>query len=34
LRDFKRDRWVELGYRRITIKDPEAMAQLAGNVHD
>ncbi|HEY53724.1 MAG TPA: Crp/Fnr family transcriptional regulator [Caldilineae bacterium] len=34
LRDFKRDQWVELGYRRITIKDPEAMAQLAGNIHD
>ena len=34
LRDFKRDQWVELGYRRITIKDPEAMMQLAGYVHD
>ncbi|MCP4168982.1 MAG: Crp/Fnr family transcriptional regulator [Chloroflexi bacterium] len=34
LRDFKRDRWVELGYRRITIKNPEAMAELAGEVHD
>ena len=34
LRDFKRDQWVELGYRRITIKDPEAMSELAGYVHD
>ncbi len=34
LRDFKRDQWVELGYRRITLKDPEAMAQLAGDIHD
>ena len=33
LRDFKRDKWVELGYRRITIKNPEAMAKLAGEVH-
>lgn len=34
LRDFKRDQWVELGYRRITIKDPAAMAKLAGTSHD
>jgi len=34
LRDFKRDQWVELGYRRITIKDPDAMGQLAGDIHD
>jgi len=33
LRDFKRDKWVELGYRRITIKDPQAMLKLAGEVH-
>lgn len=33
LRDFKRDRWVELGYRRITILNPEAMGILAGEVH-
>lgn len=34
LRDFKRDQWVELGYRRITIKNPEALAELAGELHD
>ncbi len=33
LRDFKRDQWVDLGYRRITIKDPDAMLKLAGEVH-
>jgi len=34
LRDFKREGWVELGYRRILIKDPEALARLAGVVYD
>lgn len=34
LRDFKRDRWVELGYRRITIKNPAALGKLAGPHHD
>ena len=34
LRDFKRDQWVELGYRRITIKNPDALADLAGVVYD
>ncbi|MCS7038219.1 MAG: Crp/Fnr family transcriptional regulator [Anaerolineae bacterium] len=34
LRDFKRENWVELGYRRIIIKDPEALARLAGAVYE
>jgi CRP-like cAMP-binding protein len=34
LRDFKRDNWVELGYRRITIKNPAALSEMAGMVYD
>ncbi|RME85579.1 MAG: Crp/Fnr family transcriptional regulator [Caldilineae bacterium] len=34
LRDFKRAHWVELGYRRITIKNPKALAELAATVHE
>jgi len=29
LRDFKKEEWVELGYRRITIKDPQALSELS-----
>ncbi|NOZ70811.1 MAG: Crp/Fnr family transcriptional regulator [Chloroflexi bacterium] len=29
LRDFKKERWVELGYRRITLRDPQALADMA-----
>lgn len=34
LRDFKRDRWVELGYRRITIRNAVAMRELSGPIMD
>ncbi len=34
LRDFKKENWVELGYRRITIKNPTALAEMAGAVYD
>ncbi|MCO6453211.1 MAG: Crp/Fnr family transcriptional regulator [Caldilineales bacterium] len=34
LRDFKRENWVELGYRRITIKNPYALSDLAGVIYD
>lgn len=34
LRDFKRENWVELGYRRITILNPTALGQMAGTVYD
>jgi len=34
LRDFKRDEWVELGYRRITIKNADALQAMAGVVND
>ncbi|MBX7233095.1 MAG: Crp/Fnr family transcriptional regulator [Caldilineales bacterium] len=34
LRDFKRENWVELGYRRITILNPTALGQMAGAVYD
>lgn len=34
LRDFKREGWVELGYRRITLKNSKSLAELAGTVHD
>ena len=30
LRDFKCQGFVELGYRRIEIVDPEAIAEIAG----
>ena len=29
LRDFKREQWVDLGYRRIYIKDPQALADFS-----
>jgi CRP-like cAMP-binding protein len=34
LRDFKRENWVELGYRRITILNAMALGQMAGAVYD
>lgn len=34
LRDFKRDKWVDLGYRRITLKDLPALQAMAGVVYD
>lgn len=34
LRDFKRENWVELGYRRITILNPAALGEMAGTVYD
>ena len=34
LRDFKKAEWVELGYRRITLRNPVALNELAGVVHD
>lgn len=34
LRDFKRENWVELGYRRITILNAAALGELAGAVYD
>lgn len=34
LRDFREAGWVKLGYRRITILDPEALRNLTGVVRD
>lgn len=34
LRDFKRENWVELGYRRITILNQTALGEMAGTVYD
>ena len=34
LRDFKRENWVQLGYRRIIIKNPEALRTLSGYVYE
>lgn len=34
LRDFREAGWVKLGYRRITILDPEALQNLTGVVRD
>jgi CRP-like cAMP-binding protein len=29
LRDFKKENWVELGYRRITLKNPQALIDIS-----
>ncbi|NOX62583.1 MAG: Crp/Fnr family transcriptional regulator [Chloroflexi bacterium] len=34
LRDFKREGWVQLGYRRIIVQNPTALANLAGPVYE
>jgi CRP/FNR family transcriptional regulator len=34
LRDFREAGWVKLGYRRITILDPEALEKMTGVIRE